>query len=53
MRLIFLKDDDSLVGGCQSLITHREGAATMTGLVIRNTVIVARPAQEKVLSPFA
>jgi len=34
MRLIFLKDDDSLVGGCQPLITQSERAATMTNPVI-------------------
>jgi hypothetical protein len=51
--LIFLKDYDSLVGGCQPLITQSERAATMTGLFIRNAAIVVRPSQEEVLSPFA
>jgi hypothetical protein len=53
MRLIFLKDYDSLVEGCHPLVTQRERAATITGLFIRNAAIVVRPSQEEVLSPFA
>jgi hypothetical protein len=52
MRLIFLKDYDSLVEGCHSLVTQRERAATITGLFIPNAAIAACPAQEEVLLPF-
>jgi len=53
MWLIFLKDYDSLVGGCQPLVTQRERAAMMAGLFIRNVAIVACSFQEEALSPFA